>query len=244
MGMNFAVAALESFPPLRRLPGDVEVDLVFPKANETYKLIWPFPIIYATRNASQLWQENYEVAHFSVSWQVSGFPYQESTWTGQKHLHAGSGVWSPLNELGTNHYGDQTVRPDDDVHMRFETLNTNIINGTERMFRLDHSTSLKFACPPNGTVAAKDVSTCEQIVFYLDPESTRLPGFASVASSCSLPVTNFGFTDITWTNYGERCMKIAPTRHSDPCGLKLDAEDLANRTQAAMLEPRPVLGGR
>ncbi|KAF6814112.1 hypothetical protein CPLU01_14471 [Colletotrichum plurivorum] len=161
-------------------PADVEVDLVFPKANETYKLIWPFPIIYAIRNAFQLWQENYEVARFSVSWQVSGFPYQESIWTGQKHLHAGSGFWSPLTELGTNHYEDQTVRPDDGVHMRFETLNTNIINGTERMFRLDYN--------------------------------------------------------ITWTNYGERCMKMTPTRQSDPCGLKLDAEDLANRTQAAMLE--------
>ncbi|KAF6805122.1 hypothetical protein CPLU01_16010 [Colletotrichum plurivorum] len=120
--------------------------------------------------------------------------------------------------------------------MRFETLNTNIINGTERMFRLDYSTSPRFACPPNSTVAAKDISTWEQIVFYLDPESTRLPDFASVASSCPLPVTNFGFTDITWTNYGERCMKMTPTRQSDPCGLKLDAEDLANRRQAAMLE--------
>ncbi|KAF6802649.1 hypothetical protein CMUS01_15295, partial [Colletotrichum musicola] len=48
-------------------PADIEIDLVFPKANETYKLIWPFPIIYTIRNASQLWQENYEVARFSVS---------------------------------------------------------------------------------------------------------------------------------------------------------------------------------
>ncbi|KAF6786575.1 hypothetical protein CSOJ01_15401 [Colletotrichum sojae] len=210
-------------------PADVEVDLVFPVANETYKQMWPFPITFAIRNASQLWQEDDEVASFSVSWDVWGLQRQDNVSSGQRHLQAGGGFWSTLPQ-------NRAPRPDNGVHLFFDTLNTNIINATERAFLLDYSTALSFACPPNTTVAPKAVRTWGHIIFHLDPESPRMPDFAQMDSSCPLPITHFEFTDFKFTFNGERCMEMAPTRQADPCGLKLDAETLANQTRTAMLE--------
>lgn len=72
-------------------PADIEVDLVFPVANETYKHIWPFPIIFAARNASQPWQENDEIAPFQIDWSLSGYPDERDLINAAGGLDQGAG---------------------------------------------------------------------------------------------------------------------------------------------------------
>ncbi|KAE9581445.1 hypothetical protein CGMCC3_g2682 [Colletotrichum fructicola] len=109
-----------------------------------------------------------------------------------------------------------------------------MINGTERVFLLDYTTILINACSPHSSVRPRPVYASDQITFYLGPDSTRLPDFADIAYSCPVPITNFEFDDLG-RSLGERCMKMAPTREANPCGLKQNEEDLANRTRTAML---------
>ncbi|KAK1849821.1 hypothetical protein CCHR01_07554 [Colletotrichum chrysophilum] len=206
-------------------PADVEVDLVFPVANETYKHIWPFPIIFAVRNASQLWQENDEIALFVIHWTIDGYPDETDFRNSGRHF--GTEKWENLAK--------PCPHPEDGVHMVFGSPNSKMTNGTERVFLLDYTTVLINPCPPNSSVRPRPVYASEQITFYLDLESTRLPDFAHMASSCPVLITNFEFDGLR-NSLGERCMKMAPTREADPCGLQQNEEDMENRTRTAMLE--------
>lgn len=127
------------------------------------------------------------------------------------------------------------LTPEDGVHMVFGSPNSKMINGTERVLLLDCTTMLINACPPNRFVRPRPVYASEQITFYLDLESTRLPDFAYMASSCPVLITNFEF-DSLGDSLGERCMITAPTREADPCGLQQNEEDMENRIRTAMLE--------
>ncbi|EQB58166.1 hypothetical protein CGLO_01614 [Colletotrichum gloeosporioides Cg-14] len=216
-------------------PADVEVDLVFPVANETYKHSWPFPIIFAVRNASQLCQENDEIAPFVMHWTIDRYPDETDFRNSGRNF--GTEKWESLAKPGP--------RSDDGVHMVFGSPNSNMINGTQRVFLLEYATFLSWACPPNHSMPLRPVYASEQITFYLDSESTRLPDFAHMASSCPVPITNFEFTDLEHS-LGERCMKMAPTREADSCGLKQNEEDLASRTRTGRLRltSREVQTGR
>ncbi|KAF3801512.1 hypothetical protein GCG54_00014727 [Colletotrichum gloeosporioides] len=194
-------------------PADVEVDLVFPVANETYK------------NASQLWQEKDEIAPFVIHWTIDGYPDETDFRNSGRNF--GTEKLESLAKPGP--------RPEDGVHMVFGSPNSNMINGTQRVFLLAYTTFLSWACSPNNSTPLRPVYASEQITFYLDPEPIRLPDFAHMASSCPVPITNFEF-DGLGNSLGERCMKMASTREADPCGLKQNEEDLANRTMMAMLD--------
>jgi len=46
-------------------PVDVEVDIIFPRPGETYKRIYPFPVVYVVRNAAAIWP-----FEFSFNWMI------------------------------------------------------------------------------------------------------------------------------------------------------------------------------
>ncbi|KAL0934796.1 uncharacterized protein CTRU02_209387 [Colletotrichum truncatum] len=221
-------------------PADIEVDLVFPVANQTYKKIWPFPIIFAIRNASQLWQGDDEVAPFSVRWSINGHETREDVILRGRYFD--SGVWDTIEPFK---YPKPARRPDDGVYLLLGTPFSRIVNGTERVFSLTYETILNYACPTNSTMKLKTVYSWGRIFFYLDKESSQLPDFSNMTKTCPLPVGNFEFTGLKNVKdfpglpqypVAERCMNMAPQREPNPCGLKLDEMDFENHVRTAMLE--------
>ncbi|KAK1770265.1 hypothetical protein QBC33DRAFT_617547 [Phialemonium atrogriseum] len=72
----FAMATAQTWKP-----GITEVDLVFPRANETYKPTYPFPIVISIQNPAAIWQFGFAfyfdiqpVSHMDCCWGWGSFP--------------------------------------------------------------------------------------------------------------------------------------------------------------------------
>ncbi|KAK1996221.1 hypothetical protein LX36DRAFT_658795 [Colletotrichum falcatum] len=204
------------------LPSNIEVDLIFPRNDTVYKPVWPFPIVFAIRNASQLWQSDDEFFSFWVKWELTGY-----TDTNSSQLFT-SGVWKTGKNATTN-----------DTVMVIEASRRDLVDAPERRFQLKYTTTMFAGCPLNATSNGpdskpQDVSHAGQVVFTTDPDAGQVPSIAD-PEECPTFVGSFGVTDARHS-WGSLCPVMS--RSSPPsqaCGLKMD-QALADEVREAMLD--------
>ncbi|EFQ29437.1 hypothetical protein CGRA01v4_05218 [Colletotrichum graminicola] len=207
------------------LPSSIEVDLIFPRNDTVYKPVWPFPIVFAVRNASQLWQSDDEFFTFWVKWELTGYTDINSSDTS---LLFTSGVW----KTGKNATTDSTLTV-------IDASRRNLVNATQRQFKLKYTTTMFSGCPLNVTSAGVDskprgVSYDGEVLFMTDPDAGQIPSIAD-PEDCPAFVGSFEVTDAR-QHWGSICPVVSQkSPPSQACGLKMD-EALANKVSEAMLD--------
>ncbi|KAK1955658.1 hypothetical protein LY78DRAFT_664115 [Colletotrichum sublineola] len=214
------------------LPSSIEVDLIFPRNDTVYKPVWPFPIVFAVRNASQLWQSDDEFFEFWVKWELTGLTDINSS---QTPLLFSSGVWQTDKNATTN-----------DTITIIEPSRRNLVNAPEKYFQLKYTTTMFGTCPLNKTGYGEDskpqsVSFDGQVVFTTDPDAGQVPSIADT-DECPTFVGSFEVTDARH-DWGSLCPVMSPdSPPPQACGLKMDGA-LANEVSQAMLARADCPGG-
>ncbi|TKW51624.1 hypothetical protein CTA1_9369 [Colletotrichum tanaceti] len=185
----------------------VGVDLVFPRNDTLYRPVWPFPIVFAVRNASQLWpsdgeeEEGEEEKPFSfwVRWDLTGYTDINDPDTGQLFS---SGVWQTdrLNRTTTEAAAGAAAR---DVAV-IDASRRDLVGAPQRQFRLKYTATLFGSCPVNATAEGagsrpRDLSHDGHVVFTTtDPSATaaaeELPAVVADETTCPVPIGRFGIT--------------------------------------------------
>ncbi|KAK1600218.1 uncharacterized protein LY79DRAFT_574580 [Colletotrichum navitas] len=207
------------------LPSSIEVDLIFPRNDTVYKPVWPFPIVFAVHNASQLWQSDDEFFTFWVKWELTGYTDINNPDTS---LLFGSGVWKTDKNATT----DSTLTV-------IDTSRRDLVRATQRQFKLKYTTTMFAGCPRNASSPGmdskpQDVSYDGEVLFTTDPDAGQIPSIAD-PNDCPAFVGSFKVTDARH-DWGFLC----PVMSQDPppsqaCGLKMDGA-LANKVSEAMLD--------
>ncbi|OHE96949.1 hypothetical protein CORC01_07734 [Colletotrichum orchidophilum] len=201
----------------------VEVDLVFPRNASTYKPIWPFPFVFAVRNASQLWPDNKDYYSFWVKWDLTGYDDINDADSGQLFS---SGVWQTEAKNKTS-----------DTYTIIDASRRDLVNATQRTFRLRYTATMFSACPKNATgqgasSKAYDVSYNGTALFSTDPNG-QIPSLVDT-DACPDFVGSFEITGNSH-DYGDICPVVSDKEPaSDACGFKMDAA-LETQVKEAML---------
>ncbi|KAI3544082.1 hypothetical protein CTAM01_00509 [Colletotrichum tamarilloi] len=203
----------------------VEVDLIFPRNGSTYKPVWPFPFVFAVQNASKLWPESDEknFYNFWVKWDLTGYTDINDADTGQLFS---SGVWQTEAKNKTA-----------DTYTIIDASRRDLVNATQREFRLRYTATMFSACPKNVTGEGPsskvyDVSYNGTAFFTTDPNG-QIPSLVDT-TSCPDFVGSFQITGNSH-DYGDICPVVSdkePT--SEACEIKMDAA-LETQVKAAML---------
>ncbi|GKT41955.1 uncharacterized protein ColSpa_02136 [Colletotrichum spaethianum] len=208
------------------LPSSIEVDLIFPRNDSVYKPVWPFPIVFAVRNASQLWISDNEYFEFWVKWDLTGYTDINDSETGQLFS---SGVWQT----------DKRNETTNNTITVIDASRRDLVNATQRQFQLKYTTTLFASCPINATGEGadskpQDVSYAGNVIFTTDPNAGQLPAIADT-NACPAFVGSFEVTG-SQEDLGTLCPVVSSdSPASDACGLKMD-EALANEVEEAMLD--------
>ncbi|KAK2050315.1 hypothetical protein LZ31DRAFT_590198 [Colletotrichum somersetense] len=206
------------------LPSSIEVDLIFPRNDTVYKPVWPFPIVFAVRNASQLWQSD-EFFTFWVKWELTGYTDINNSDTS---LLFTSGVW----KTGKNATTNSTVTV-------IDASRRNLVNAPQRQFELKYTTTMFAGCPRNTSSKGadskpQDVSYDGTVLFTTDPDAGQIPSIAN-SDECPTFVGSFEVTDARH-DWGSLCPVVSQNSPpSQACDLKMD-EALANEVSEAMLD--------
>ncbi|KAK2062581.1 hypothetical protein LY76DRAFT_505517 [Colletotrichum caudatum] len=206
------------------LPSSIEVDLIFPRNDTVYKPVWPFPIVFAVRNASQLWQAD-EFFTFWVKWELTGYTDINNSDTS---LLFTSGVW----KTGKNATTNSTVTV-------IDASRRNLVNAPQRQFELKYTTTMFAGCPRNASSEGPDSKPQDEsydgtVLFTTDPDAGQIPSIAN-SDECPYFVGSFEVTDARH-DWGTLCPVVSQNSPpSQACGLKMD-EALANEVSEAMLD--------
>ena len=212
------VASSSSTWPFPATPANVEVDLVFPRANQTYRPVWPFPIVFGIRNASSLWYDQEESADLEFTWKLVGFndTTDRDLARDLDGTSFGSERWQPSMEQ------DHDGQPADDLLLKVWIAARDLANAPEKHFRLSYQLALRSVCP--GTNATQPILEPGQIYFSTDDLIPELPNILPV-DSCASHAASVAIADMQRTSEtGAVCVVPGTnTAPGDRCGLKVDA---------------------
>ncbi|RYO97207.1 hypothetical protein DL763_002868 [Monosporascus cannonballus] len=219
--------------PSIAIPANVELDLIFPRANRTYKPVWPFPVVFGIRNVSQLWYNDQDVLEFLFSWNLYGYNDTATRNIGQslRGTQFGSAWWDTFKQQR------EIGRPSDGLFLHVYVARRDMVNATERHFRLTYATELRRTCTRNYDLNynPKTVFSEDFIDFSTDPDAAEFPDILS-GGPCPTYATNFEVADSRRDLTGMVCPVMAPEVPSpNPCGLKVD-ETIAARAKEEILE--------
>ncbi|KAK6226871.1 hypothetical protein QIS74_00426 [Colletotrichum tabaci] len=213
----------------------VGVDLVFPRNDTVYRPVWPFPIVFAVRNASQLWPSDEEHFSFWVRWDLTGYTDINDPDTGQLFT---SGVWQT----------DKLNRTTEAVVAVIDASRRDLVGAPQRQFRLKYTATMFGSCPVNATAEGadsrpQDLSHDGHVLFTTtDPSAGagELPAVVADETTCPAPVGRFEITGSRHES-GALC-PVASSSSGSPssssstaCGLEMDGS-LADEVERTMLD--------
>ncbi|SPN96554.1 uncharacterized protein DNG_00077 [Cephalotrichum gorgonifer] len=214
------------------LPTTLEVDLVFPRPNETHQRTWPFPIVFAIQGAKNIWP--YQLF---FNWELRNLERTENNTRGETVHDRGDyeDVGLPTQYTNGKVPGDEDIFYYIDYTVRIgEYRNTN--------FSIMWSAGIRGNCSKGGEVSVSSPSQ--------GPEP-RIKGFALfqvsddapmdiAMDSCLSPQLNDGerntlriggtVTPSQCIFYDEENFRPEP----NPCAVKVDSA-LASRVTESML---------
>lgn len=220
----------------RKLPADIQVDLVFPRNNETYSPTQVFPIVFAISNLDAVWpiaiQIKAEVRNLGLPLSMKDRPFWASQYTTLSPIE----IEMALNESSTNQI------------FHFEPF--NITNGTSDLFDIRWDVSIAHECIANNTNPTlddgklrwkndHDGSESRYIEFRTAP-GAQLPDIQAIVNSCperdqdNTAVVRV--TEMRTTYYDhDPCPVLNTTVTPDKCLFKSAAKELSANVSTAML---------
>jgi hypothetical protein len=221
-GMGTSIAAAQQ--------NATEVDLVFPRADETYQRVYPFPIVFAIQNPAPIWPNN-----FQLTWRT-GPVDDESAVDFGLFPGKGNGLWT----IG-NYYGPKTVT---------EVWAAGIYkNSTAQKWYLSWQFTLRPNCSvgSDGTVTlAKQRPVVEGKIFFTINEKGKMPDVYQGAESSTCPralgvfnVVGEQHSPLDSAQYGDKNSTLCPVFGAvpapDPCAAKATPE-LEKKVMVKMLQ--------
>ncbi|KAK1765117.1 hypothetical protein QBC33DRAFT_621352 [Phialemonium atrogriseum] len=201
-------------------PQSIEIDLVFPRANETYAPSPYFPIVFAVQNAGTAWPLGLSL---SVHIRPISSPRNDSG-------HGNDDLWDSFNFGGDftgSTRGNATADPSLFVHA------TNVTNGTEAQWVIVWSLGLENSCNTMDTQAS--FATSPISMTFNAAFGAAAPNLVSAVESCS---SSFNLIEVDRLNSSSTChadvISKEETGEGNPCGLKPLAQTIAANVSAAM----------
>lgn len=174
-------AAAQDQTPSRQLPADLQVDLVFPRANETYAPTQWFPLVFSVTNLDAVWPLDLyvDIEIYSMAWRMNG---------------TGSSFWQDvaprINGPFLEETFNSTITPG--RHF-FHTPIVNMTNATTDHYVIRWSLDLAPRCFDNGTIHEMGWSNRPEeggnrvVRFNTSPDG-QLPNIEATMDAC--PDTN------------------------------------------------------
>lgn len=165
-----SISAKGSSEDLTSLPRLVEVDLIFPR-NDTYRPVFPFPLVVAVRGAAAALKHGLLV-----------------------QLFVGTSTRS-MDLSGSLEPKDFLELPSADPYY-WILLDWHIINSTSPHWRFDWSLSLDPNCTatPDKPMAQNNYTSLDGSVYFTIDKQGKLPDIVPSVDSCPLPIASFNMT--------------------------------------------------
>lgn len=208
---KFIIVTAESKDDLTSLPRLLEVDVVFPR-NDTYRPIFPFPIVVAVRGAPATVHHGLDVLLDLGPVGMAGRP------VGRLDLEPDDLV------MATDPY----YIIDEDIHL---------INSTSPHWQLHWRFLLDPNCTatPDDPTAQNNYTEFEGSIHFTLGDEGKLPDIVSSDNSCPAPIASFNVTDMgsyVPRNGPNSCLELVDKR-PDPCAVKGTAS-LASKVKSRM----------
>lgn len=195
-------------------PQNIKIDLVFPRANETYAPSPYFPIVFAVQNAETAWP-------LGLSLAVDIRPISGGS------NDSLSDAFNFGGDFGGITRGNATADPSLFVHA------TNVTNGTEAQWVILWSVVLQNSC--SDVQSGVGFSTSEISMTFNATFGAPAPNLVSAVESCS---SSFSLIEVDRPNSSRKCRADVTSKEetggADPCGLKPLAQTIAANVSAAM----------
>ncbi|KAF9871457.1 hypothetical protein CkaCkLH20_11104 [Colletotrichum karsti] len=208
------------------LQAQIEVDLIFPQPNKTYKPIYPFPVVFAIRNASQLWLPHGQALPFQLSWSVTGYTRHGPNGTIDDRKAFGEQLWTSKDTDAPDPENDTVI---------FVDAPRNLADKTQRDFWLHYHAILLETCGADTAVGkGEDVRFADVVSFSVDPDNGEIPDFEDTMMTCPTFIGSYAIEDTS-----KNCAAMAPNASvpaPDPCGIRGERGDLAAWVRAKMLQ--------
>ncbi|KAL1866814.1 hypothetical protein VTK73DRAFT_4513 [Phialemonium thermophilum] len=197
--LRVAIVAAESVPEQEELPRLLEVDVIFPR-NDTYRPVFPFPVVVAIRGLPAAYRHGLDVQLFMGPRDIPTY------------VLGGLDYYTP-GDLGKATDTFYIVRPD-----------IRIINSTTPGWQLEYLVLLN----PNCTVTREDrdrrnneTEISRTIEFTIDEKAGKFPDIVPLDGSCPQPIASFNMTGqhgyIPFP--GDDCF-VYVDYPADPCAVK------------------------
>ncbi|KAF5578397.1 hypothetical protein FPANT_10005 [Fusarium pseudoanthophilum] len=210
--------------PLPPFPIDLGVSLIFPRPNETYRPVYPFPIVFSLTGAAKAWPYG-----FRFSWSIEGnwssgikvedLPYDEAY----------------LPERG---YSSGSLKPADEPY--YYIIGTDLImNTSSTTWELGWSLSVLQECSPEE--GGHSYWKTGYLNFSISPDGS-LPSFKP-KDACPIEIHHLRFLDnrttpksVTEGRISESCVVVADVEgEGDSCSVNTGSE-LENLVTTEMLK--------
>lgn len=219
------------------LSTDIEIDLVYPRANLTVKPVWPFPVIWSIRNASGLWRTDEDVYPFYLNWTLYGYRDIDNPSTGSV-FHVG--------EYDTSDKLVRVTKRPDGALVLIEPTRRSLVNATAKEFRLFFSSRLAGDCnatmpkwrSQNGSTEPDPTELVHtgHIDFRTSPDGMTVTEVLQ-DDRCPDFITSFGIRGSRPETGTSRCPVVSPQAPApNPCGLEINQELLSTRLEQEMLD--------
>ncbi|KAL0941340.1 uncharacterized protein CTRU02_204103 [Colletotrichum truncatum] len=164
----------------RQLPANLQVDLVFPRANETYSPTQWFPIVFDVTNLDAVWPLDLyvDIEIYSMAWRING---------------TGSSSWQDVAPRIDRALLQETFNSTAPGRHFFHTSIVNMTNATTDQYVVRWALNLGPRCFDHGTIDEKGWSSGPKsggnrvIVFNTSPNG-QLPDIEATMDAC--PVSN------------------------------------------------------
>lgn len=223
------VASQDRNWPLPPTPANVEVHLVLPRPNQTYRPVWPFPIVFGIRNASSVWYNEKESADLVFKWKLIGFNDTAARDSSARDIDGtffGSELWQPSME---KHHEEP---PADDLLLKVWAASRDLIDTPEKHFRLLYQLVLRSMCLRTNATQPLEPGFID---FSTDNTVPELPNILH-DDSCASHIASVAIADMRRTSEtGAVCVipgmtTVPPER----CGLKVD-KSMADQIETEVL---------
>ncbi|KAI8225387.1 hypothetical protein K4K54_004591 [Colletotrichum sp. SAR 10_86] len=212
---------------VRQLPAEVEVDLIFPRDNETYAPTQLLPIVFGFNNLEAVWPLNIglDVSVTSIGDDFNeSRPDWKSRWVG-----------FPSDWLD-NIVGDSPPRQ----YLHIESV--NMTNGTADSFKLLWEVKLPYRCFSNNDTESgwsNGPGHASRGIFFQTADDAQRPDIEAAANSCDESDENTSvavrITDFKKTYSYDKPCPVFETDVNPKCAFKSAAKEVAANVSAAVL---------
>ncbi|KAH0438172.1 LysM domain-containing protein [Colletotrichum camelliae] len=211
---------------VRQLPAELEVDLIFPRDNETYAPTQLLPIVFGFNNLDAVWTLNIGL-DVSVASIGDDFNQSRPHW---KHRWVGF-----LSDWLDDIVGDSPPRR----YLHIESV--NMTNGTADSFKLLWEVKFPYRCFANNDTESRwsnGPGYASRGIFFQTADGAQRPDVEAAANSCEESDENTSaavrIADFKKNSYDKPC-PVFDTDVKPKCAFKSAAKEVAANVSAAML---------